>query len=213
MLSLPSKEYELAPTTLAEGVLLRALEVNAPTSKVSPYQRDVMKSLLTAVGGINAEQALFDQQSNLFTDYVFYGTRTATLLSRSGEISQFAQSIPNSSEVTLMTEEELFPELFANPSIPTNYFEYLVSRLDDEYELFSSTYTRAVLASVPLKQLDSYFHKTLLTSKPTKYFDKGKIHYSPLIELLKPIVQKTSLLSSKTQQDLTLRYKSEMLLL
>jgi hypothetical protein len=226
----PAKTYSAPCTDLPYGALKRTLELTSPLTIVSPYHREVMTALLHAsLGHKNIEQdyaheierALFNEQSTLFNNYAFYGTRIVTLLSQSGNISQFALTLTQKLldgempplNIALATEEELFPELFDNPNLTASYVQYLSGQLDDEYELMMTVYIRTILASTPAPK----FECLLSTPDLEIYNDEGKRYQSNLVELLEQFVrgdymnpQGRERLSVRTREVISKKYVTQI---
>lgn len=208
-----TKEYTSPPTNLPSNALERALDLGVSTTTVSPYHRDVMTTLmLVSLRYRNCEtdqcnsfahaieKSLFESYSRSFNDYAFYGTRLAALLCRNGNVSRFSliltqrlfDSELDPTTVALLSEKELFPELFDNPRISDVRFEYFATQLDNEYEQFMTLYVRTILASVASQQLQLYLKAEIVAVAATISeicVDDGERYCFNLMELVERLAQ------------------------
>jgi hypothetical protein len=130
------------------------------------------------------EPALVASYSH-FYDYARHGSRLLVLLARNGSVSQFALFLAWQLEMgawqfpdlALASEEQLFPELFANSGLNEAQAAYLTKQLDNEYEVAFTRYTRLLLLSTEASECPC-------TEREVTWLEQGQSRRYPLVTLL-----------------------------
>lgn len=177
---------------LPRGTLERAMRLLR--SSITPYHREIYRTLLQGVlpNTSQVEIGLSSAYGDNFSDYAWYGARLLVLLARNSPVAQFALSLADRVQdidlesLALRSEEELFPELFANPSLSEQQRRYLSGQLDNEYEVAFTRFVRLILLSTQSRQvsLEQEHYPDLVTLLTGELSPALRTRYSAELRLL-----------------------------